>query len=612
MTKRLGSGVQREVKRWSVNRLRMLGLGVCCLGGGVCLSADEIGQVWIAREIVAQQAMPGEMAFFAPIYQASASVRFVETGLFGTGYLEFPGGFFVQSDSLASMWRYAEQFGSEARMRSSFPAGTYHISLDRGNSNFREIAFAADTAPFPASFPLVTNYPALQHLDPAQPFAVTWEPWNDAPPDAFLNIEIWEDRPGAESVLTYRGGLEGDAVASASAFTVPAGVLPRADATYALRLGFGRRATRQVGGIEGSPEAELVAADLTTTLVELGRSTDAALQPTATWSLSHDFAWPTAGRTYLEPAPQFPPSSTATFVFAPDEGVFVPPTHVRLEGPIGSPFATGSGQFFDFGEGESGIRYFIPAATIGWPENGDYTVTYRDRSYVFALGSTPRELERQLPFPRVELDATGQIAAVAWDYRSSGTGAPTSRPDGLMAIDLAVDGPPGVERILHFDLAPETNRITPTVKMPWEQVLNVSLRLRFTDGTVEEARFQTQRFDRPAQIYFEGGVASDDGWVKVPWFDWVHDATWPWCWTPQHGWLYARGHGGLQQLLYDRSLGWWWTHPNVFPTLYSYREGAWLYHAKDTVAPLRWFYRYGSTPETSGWIREDALNSTED
>ena len=66
------------------------------------------------------------------------------------------------------------------------------------------------------------------------------------------------------------------------------------------------------------------------------------------------------------------------------------------------------------------------------------------------------------------------------------------------------------------------------------------------------------------------------GWRHSPWFGWFAPEAFPLIYHPWLGFVWAEADMDGNAFLYSTDLGWIWTGPEVFPIVYSYREGSWL------------------------------------
>lgn len=66
------------------------------------------------------------------------------------------------------------------------------------------------------------------------------------------------------------------------------------------------------------------------------------------------------------------------------------------------------------------------------------------------------------------------------------------------------------------------------------------------------------------------------GWKYSDWYGWVHDAQFPWVFTPDHGWQWV-GPGSHDEFwAWDSELRWAWLSRQAYPDLFSIGRNAWL------------------------------------
>jgi hypothetical protein len=81
---------------------------------------------------------------------------------------------------------------------------------------------------------------------------------------------------------------------------------------------------------------------------------------------------------------------------------------------------------------------------------------------------------------------------------------------------------------------------------------------------------------------FGDTVADAQGWKRSEWYGWINDARFPWLYAPDHGWQMA-GPGNLDGFwLWDGDLGWFWTSPEQYPTLFARDRNTWLSFLENT------------------------------
>ena len=82
-----------------------------------------------------------------------------------------------------------------------------------------------------------------------------------------------------------------------------------------------------------------------------------------------------------------------------------------------------------------------------------------------------------------------------------------------------------------------------------------------------------------------------NGWRRLAWFGNYADLGNDWIWHPQFSYEYVPASSTPTSIFFwDLSgLGWLWTSNTMYPYLYSFADGAWLWYQIGTSSP-RWFY----------------------
>jgi hypothetical protein len=71
----------------------------------------------------------------------------------------------------------------------------------------------------------------------------------------------------------------------------------------------------------------------------------------------------------------------------------------------------------------------------------------------------------------------------------------------------------------------------------------------------------------------------------------------PWIYHQEHGWIHPFGTTTADVTFWDSAMGvFWWTSDSVYPSIYRFSDGAWLWYEIGSASP-RWFYNF----ETEQW-----------
>ena len=88
----------------------------------------------------------------------------------------------------------------------------------------------------------------------------------------------------------------------------------------------------------------------------------------------------------------------------------------------------------------------------------------------------------------------------------------------------------------------------------------------------------------PLSIFSDeiGGEPVDglEGWFFSDWFGYYSTAVAPWLFHAEHGYLYRFPEStNANTYFYDNAMGaWWWTNETVYPFVYRFSDGVWLWY----------------------------------
>lgn len=91
----------------------------------------------------------------------------------------------------------------------------------------------------------------------------------------------------------------------------------------------------------------------------------------------------------------------------------------------------------------------------------------------------------------------------------------------------------------------------------------------------------------------------------------LNDKWWPWLEHREMGRLYGAIGTALQDLfIYDFTLGrWWYQRSTTFPWIYDVAADRWIFYARGTASPHRFFWLPGDRPGDGQWVHEADLSS---
>ena len=140
----------------------------------------------------------------------------------------------------AEIFLLASNFTSLATFDAAFPAGSYSFLVQANTSNQTVVVNlpTAASQPQPGA-PHLTNYVAVQNVNPDQPFVLAWDAFAGGTASDYIDVDIGID-PGIGSVYgSANPGLPGALTGTARTFTIPAGTL-QPNTVYPSQVGFFR------------------------------------------------------------------------------------------------------------------------------------------------------------------------------------------------------------------------------------------------------------------------------------------------------------------------------------------------------------------------------------
>ncbi len=85
-------------------------------------------------------------------------------------------------------------------------------------------------------------------------------------------------------------------------------------------------------------------------------------------------------------------------------------------------------------------------------------------------------------------------------------------------------------------------------------------------------------------------TAFENGWKESPWLGFFFDTFDPWLFHNEHGWVFSQAtNNDSSANLFDRTLGWYWTNGDTYPTIYSFDRSTWMFYALGTTEPRKFF-----------------------
>jgi hypothetical protein len=98
-----------------------------------------------------------------------------------------------------------------------------------------------------------------------------------------------------------------------------------------------------------------------------------------------------------------------------------------------------------------------------------------------------------------------------------------------------------------------------------------------------------------------GATELTGGWYWLEWFEFFNVNFDPWIYHEQHEWLFPFSTDDPADIVFydDAMQAFWWTSSTVYPFVYRFSDGAWLFYEKGSSNP-RWFYNF-STQQWEDW-----------
>lgn len=98
--------------------------------------------------------------------------------------------------------------------------------------------------------------------------------------------------------------------------------------------------------------------------------------------------------------------------------------------------------------------------------------------------------------------------------------------------------------------------------------------------------------DDQTSSWYSSSVDLGSGWRWFEWLGFFNVDQAPWIYHQQHGWLFPFADGPESVYFWDSEMGEagsiLWTSENVYPSLYRFSDGRWIWYQKGSESP-RWF-----------------------
>lgn len=209
----------------------------------------------------------------------------------------------IQLPQSPEIWEF---FDFNANLETLYPQGTYTFTLNSKNGN-TTMPINFNVTPQPPA-PRISNFGALQSVNPAQAFTLTWDAWAGNTTGDYIHVSVGTNfnTPEFDQPNALRG--------NATSVTVPANTLTPNDQHY-VSIGFYRASfTTNTTEVKAAYRVTVTTTDLITT--GSGTGGERAQLGNARWSgnaLTFDVST-TPGQTLtIETSPSLLPGSWTTF-----------------------------------------------------------------------------------------------------------------------------------------------------------------------------------------------------------------------------------------------------------------------------------------------------------
>lgn len=259
--------VDRRTRRAAATRGRSLFqavglvLGLCCLGDRLW-AGDVLGYSVLKGQFHLQTAP--DRTELDPDFAFSflASVNLTDFDLLTSAAVGAPDGAFVPLDDLGDSWDFLEVFDTEEALHAAYGWGDYTLDFDAVNDGSFSCPLGFPETPLPP-VPRLTNFDAVQLVNPTQPLTLTWD--YDAPPPADDFVQVYVNLGHGEVFATPNVG-EPDALdGNSRSLTIPADTF-EPGLVYSLNLEITRIAATNA---DCHPEAAGVAGTFSSTEMAL-------------------------------------------------------------------------------------------------------------------------------------------------------------------------------------------------------------------------------------------------------------------------------------------------------------------------------------------------------
>ncbi len=379
------------------------------------------------------------------------------------------------------------EFSSSGALDTAFPNGVYTIvvsSVLTGTVS-NQLSLTGDLYP---GTPTLVNYGAVQSVDPAASFLLTWDSIAGATTNDFIQVQL-TDCNGARVLETAPPGMPGYLNGTATSISIPARRL-RPGRKYELEIMAVRFSDTETNSLPGTTGVAGYFSRTRSWLTTIGTPTDCG-----PGQFELMFQFPFYELTSTQGVVSFPQNLAfyvANFSLDGRSGTNFPP-NVRFTGPGGfgwtneTNFSGTVDPYFAW----YGSRFVnVPP----FPPGGIYTVNFQGTNQLFNLLDPNAAQHQVLLVPTAIVDPSGLLTEIRWGYFAT-NGAEVGPQPFMEEVVVSVEVQGG--RI--YDPMNHGIRLLPTEAahaipelIPWDAVLRLQLGFRDPAGN----RF-VSHWDRP-------------------------------------------------------------------------------------------------------------------
>ena len=236
-------------------------------GADVTIFGIEKGETFLQNSPSAPAPESGTPFFFRAFVNGAAP------GLVQFAFLQPPSGFnLLTADSSGRNFTFEQRFASQSALDSAFAIGDYTFTIQSENDGSSAPTLSLANGALPSGAPHISNFAAAQFVNPAAPFAVTWDNLPSGGAGDFVQLTI-EGGNGDAIFSTPAQGEPGALTGSSTSATIPAGTLA-SGSSYNGRLLFQKIASDDPVAYPGADGITSFATETVFSVLTSGTSVD--------------------------------------------------------------------------------------------------------------------------------------------------------------------------------------------------------------------------------------------------------------------------------------------------------------------------------------------------